>query len=1012
MSKADIKSTYEHYYKPAKEIPYPEGYKLVLVNTPEKFEKFLALIESHSIVAMDTETTSLDMSELELVGTGVSFEEKRSFYLPWRHKVDPEDNLPIELLKVLYEKVIKTKKVLWYNYSFDGPVLEREGFDIEGLDYYDVMTLVWLTDTNKKLPSLDWAADHFLGWKGLMKFKELIAGLANFSFLSPKDALMYAATDPLAVYNLYNLLYEPISKECPFIVKLDNKLVLPLIRGQAEDHLISGDELRKVEVEVEEHLPRLRDEIYKESGQVFDIGSPAQVADVLERLGLDTGGRTKKGKLLTRAENLEKLDHPVAMKIVEYKQLSAIKNSFINPLMQYADRAKPCRFKYFAMTAPCLTEGSIVLTDQGYHSIKDCESSKLVWTKDGWKRQLGWREVGLEKTLRVRTNFRVEIEGTYHHPVLVKDRKGTEEFKRLDELGVGDRIRVNTHHPRGFTKVGIEFKGYETRGENKGLKIPSELSPELSRLIGFIAGDGSIVEDGVKLCFWEGDKDLIKTYTELFERVFEKKTNFGKPGKDHTVGIKYCSIVLRDFFRELQAKEDKVPDIIKRGGPDAFYNYVAGYFDADGSSAGNCWRIKSKSRNRMIEMQNLLNISGFQVSSGEGNSNQKVIWMYHPKNIEEFQEIVRPFSTRKGQQRQDRKRPRKRRDFCRVLSIEKSTGVVYDIEVEDVHHFIANGMVTHNTGRLSAGKDEKNPYFAGLNIQAIAKPHMVKKYAHYVGGNEGIMGWVFNDDPSDRMVEIPDINRNVRRAFKAPEGYWFVRADYSGEELRIVANLSREPAWVEAFSKGEDIHGKVCKEVFGELNAELRKQTKVVNFGIIYGSTAYSFAKKFNKSEDEGKKFYADYKNKHRRLFGWIEAEKRLARRSGIVYTKFGRPRRLFYYYSSTDQKVRGFADRSAVNSIVQGSGADVFRIGMVNLYNKMYKVHDRDFIFQMGVHDELDSLVRKGKEHLIDEMVDILTVNLKGWDIPLVVSVDIGTSWGDLVTFQKEEGVWKPQPC
>ena len=77
-----------------------------------------------------------------------------------------------------------------------------------------------------------------------------------------------------------------------------------------------------------------------------------------------------------------------------------------------------------------------------------------------------------------------------------------------------------------------------------------------------------------------------------------------------------------------------------------------------------------------------------------------------------------------------------------------------------------------------------------------------------------------------------------------------------------------------------------------------------------------------------------------------------------------------------------------------------------------MYKVHDRDFIFQMGVHDELDSLVRKGKEHLIDEMVDILTVNLKGWDIPLVVSVDIGTSWGDLVTFQKEEGVWKPQPC
>lgn len=105
-------------------------------------------------------------------------------------------------------------------------------------------------------------------------------------------------------------------------------------------------------------------------------------------------------------------------------------------------------------------------------------------------------------------------------------------------------------------------------------------------------------------------------------------------------------------------------------------------------------------------------------------------------------------------------------------------------------------------------------------------------------------------------------------------------------------------------------------------------------------------------------------------------------------------------------------ADRSAVNSVVQGGGADIFRIGLVNLYNKMYKVYPEDFIFQMGVHDELDSLVRRGKEHLIDEMVEILTVRLKGWEIPMVVSVDIGTSWGDLVSFEKEDGIWRPVRC
>ena len=320
--------------------------------------------------------------------------------------------------------------------------------------------------------------------------------------------------------------------------------------------------------------------------------------------------------------------------------------------------------------------------------------------------------------------------------------------------------------------------------------------------------------------------------------------------------------------------------------------------------------------------------------------------------------------------------------------------------------------MTTPTGRLSAGRDGKNSYFAGLNIQAIAKPNMVKKYAHYVGEGKGILGWEFSDEPSDRMVEVPDEKRNVRRAFKAPSGFWFVRADYSGQELRIVANHSKEKAWMEAFCNGEDIHGKVCKDVFGEVNSELRNQTKVVNFGIIYGSTPYSFARRFDKSEEEGVQFYADYKEKHRRLFSWIESQKRLARRSGVVYTRFGRPRRLLHYYTSSNPRVRAFADRSSVNSVIQGGGADIFRIGLVNLYNKMYKVYPKDFIFQMGVHDELDSLVRKGKEHLIDEMIEILTVSLKGWEVPLTVSVDIGTSWGDLVSFSKEDGIWVPVSC
>lgn len=671
MSKDEWKAGYEHYFKPARLTDYPEGHKHVLVNSPERFDKFIALLERKEPdeCAVDLETTSLDYDVAKIVGMGVCFEDKRSFYFPFRHKVDADQNLSKDNLDELVKRIIYQRTSLWYNFSYDGQILEKEGYEIEGIKYYEVMGPVWLADTNQKELTLEWAAEHFLGWK-LQKFEDLIQGLVDFSYLSPRDALFYAATDPLATWNLKRIVGTLMEKESGFIVKLDNKVILPLIRAQQEDHVIDLETVEQVGRDIESELPKMKAEIWKRADQSFNIDSPTQVARALESMGIDTGQRTKKGEMVTRADLLEKVDHPITKKVVKYKKMAKWQSSFVQPLKELALSNRPVRFKYF------------------------------------------------------------------------------------------------------------------------------------------------------------------------------------------------------------------------------------------------------------------------------------------------------------------------------------------------VHHV--------PTGRFAAGKEKatRSKYFAPVNIQAILKPEYEEKYAWHDKGNSdtGILGWTFSEEMNDYPVEVPKLKFNVRHAIKAPPGFWFVRCDYAGQELRIPANLSKEPTWIDAFLNERDIHLEVAAEVFGKRDQKSRQETKAVNFGIIYGATAYSYARKFNKTKEEGERFYSTYKARHKRLFEWIKQEQRIAARQGVCYTPFGRPRRLYHYFASSERRVRQFAERSVINSIVQGGAADIFRISFVNLYHKVFKKHLEICRFQMGVHDEIDFLLRKDSMWLLDEIVSIMRLKRKDWPVSMDVGVDIGTSWGDLVAFEKSEDEWRPK--
>jgi len=1018
VSKEDIKKSYEHYYKEADKTEFPQGYKFYLVHTVERFNKMMSYLKTKKFVGADLETTSLDYSVAKMVGVSVSAGEKMGFYCPFRHEVDSHLNLPLECFKELCE-YWATVETRWYNFLFDGQIIELEGGNVEDWKISEVMHKVFNADTNWKKINAKWAARHFLGWE-MQKFGEVLDENVNFAYVSPKDAVFYAGSDALAAYELDEYLTRELKEKSSFIMELDNQIVIPFLRILQTEQYLSEKVLDDVALEVIEEAPKLEQEIYNLCGRVFKIGSPEQVADVLDSLGIDTGvrGKIKKdgtqGHMKTGAEYLERIEHPIAEKIIRYKQITTWENNYVKPLKRKLAKNEPVRLSYFLTGVPCLTENAQVVVNNELKSIKEVKKGDLILTQHGEMEVKGAWCVGEDETYKVKTRNGVEVEGNLGHPFLVK-RESKWRWVKIKELREGDKIKIAPLYDKGvFKGIDIGFiKGCE-RGR-KEIVLPKKMTLSLCRLMGFIAGDGSVTKDKVKLCFWKEDRDLIKYYSGLMRELFNLEVG-ESVGKDNTVTKNYCSMDLKEFFEYVEVKKDGLPSLITRSGVLGVLEYIGGYFDADGSISrvnGKVdVRIGSKSRNRIRECSNFLNLIGIKTHIGEKNAGQLYLRIKGVGNAELFLHKVNPVCYRKSW-----KGPRRFSvvDYDIVKQV-KSIGkrVLYDIEVGEVNEFLVNGLVTHNTGRTKAGKDKDNPvWFTGINVQAVVKPSTVKRWAHYSGSEEGILGWEFLEEKvseEDYVVEFPDPSLNIRKAFAAPEGWIFAKFDFAGQELRIPANLSGEPVWVEAFLNGEDIHAKVATEVFGEVNSEIRKQAKVVNFSILYGSTSYSFAKKFNKSQEESDAFYLKYKSKHRKLFAWVEAIQKQAARSGVVYTAFGRPRRLYHWFASFDMKVKAFARRSAINSLVQGTAADILRISIVKYYKRIWKKYADVVKFRMTVHDEIDVQIRRDSLFLIDLIEETLTFRRKDWPVPLTVGVELGTSWGDLVEFEKKDGTWVPK--
>lgn len=238
--------------------------------------------------------------------------------------------------------------------------------------------------------------------------------------------------------------------------------------------------------------------------------------------------------------------------------------------------------------------------------------------------------------------------------------------------------------------------------------------------------------------------------------------------------------------------------------------------------------------------------------------------------------------------------------------------------------------------------------------------------------------------------------RLIRQAVIADADCLFLSADYSQIELRLMAHFSGDEHLTEAFLKGEDIHAATAAKIFGcplsEVTQEMRRKAKTANFGIIYGISAFGLSQQLHSSRSEAKELIDGYFASFPKIAQFIDRQKQFARENGYVETLFGR-RRYLPDINSRNPMVRSFAERNAVNAPIQGTAADIIKIAMVRIHDKL-KAGNMQTKMIMQVHDELNFNVPKGelqeaRKIVVDTMQEAVVLS-----VPLIADCSAGENW------------------
>ena len=260
-------------------------------------------------------------------------------------------------------------------------------------------------------------------------------------------------------------------------------------------------------------------------------------------------------------------------------------------------------------------------------------------------------------------------------------------------------------------------------------------------------------------------------------------------------------------------------------------------------------------------------------------------------------------------------------------------------------------------------------------------------------------GRLSSSNPNLQNIPIRTLEgKRIRQAFIAPPGWEIVSADYSQIELRILAHLSDDKVLIEAFTSGEDIHSRTASNIFGifpeMVNADMRRQAKVINFGILYGMSAFGLSRELGVPQRLAQVYIDEYFNRYQGVRNYLDKIIYNAKADGYVKTLLNR-RRYLPEINSSNAAIRQFAERMAVNTPIQGTAADLIKIAMINISTLLKKKRLSSCMI-MQVHDELVFEVPSTEKHEVmslvrKEMEEVIELN-----VPLKVDIASGKNWDE----------------
>lgn len=258
-------------------------------------------------------------------------------------------------------------------------------------------------------------------------------------------------------------------------------------------------------------------------------------------------------------------------------------------------------------------------------------------------------------------------------------------------------------------------------------------------------------------------------------------------------------------------------------------------------------------------------------------------------------------------------------------------------------------------------------------------------------------GRLSSSNPNLQNIPIRDeLGKEMRKVFSVEDGYYFLSADYSQVELRIMAHLAQDENMIEAFKSGKDIHQATAARIFNlpldEVDADMRRKAKTANFGIIYGISTFGLAERMNVSRTEAKNIIEEYFQKYAAIKQYMDKAIADAKENLFVETVFHRKRYLPDVVSH-NAVVRSYAERNAINAPIQGTAADIIKIAMVNIF-KAFEKENLKAKMIIQVHDELNFVVPVNEIDRVKAVVREEMENAAHFSVPLKADIGIGKNW------------------